>query len=224
MACLRGQYSSSGLSSRTANLILSSWHAGTNKRYSLVWQKFCDWYCSKQINPVQSSIVQVAEFLTQEFDTGKCYRTINSYRSALSSVLPPIDGKPVGQHPFIVRLLKGIFNEKPPLPRYTTTWNVDTVLTYLKTLHPVAGLSLKLLTLKLKALLALVTAQRAQTLVALDTTYMSITPNTITFVAAAMLKTSKPSKDPLQLIICRFSEDVSLCPYLTLQEYLQSCG
>ena len=224
LACLRGQYSSSGLSSRKANLILSSWRAGTNKRYSSVWQKFCGWCCSKQINPVQSSLVQVAEFLTQEFDTGKCYRAINSYRSALSSVLPPTDGKPVGQHPLIVRLLKGIFHEKPPLPRYTVTWNVDTVLTYLQTLHPVAGLSLKLLTLKLNALLALVTAQRAQTLVALDTTYMSITPNTITFVVAAMLKTSKPSKDPLQLTICRFSEDVSLCPYLTLQEYLTRTG
>ena len=70
----------------------------------------------------------------------------------------------------------------------------------------------------------MVTAQRAQTLVALDTTYMSITPNKITFVAAAMLKTSKPSKDPLQLTICRFSEDVSLCPYLTLHEYLKRTG
>ena len=97
-------------------------------------------------------------------------------------------------------------------------------MTYLQTLHPVAGLSLKLLTLKLNALLALVTAQRAQTLVALDTTCMSITPNTITFVVAAMLKTSKPRKDPLQLTICRFSEDVSLCPYLTLQEYLTRTG
>ena len=60
LACLRGQYSSSVLSSRTANLILSSWRAGTNKRYSSAWQKFCGWCCSKQISPVQSSIVQVA--------------------------------------------------------------------------------------------------------------------------------------------------------------------
>jgi hypothetical protein len=185
-----GQFSSSGFSLRAANLILSSWRSGTNKQYSSVWQKFCGWCYSKQVHPVQASLAHVAEFLTQEFDTGKCYRTINMYRSALSSVLPPIDRKPVGQHPIIIRLLKGIFNEKPPLPRYTATWNVDTVLTYLKTLHPVGELSLKLLTLKLNALLALISAQRAQTLVALDTAFMTIQPNQITFVVAALLKTS----------------------------------
>jgi hypothetical protein len=37
----------------------------------------------------------------------------------LFTVLPTISGKPVGRHPIIVRLLKGIFNKKPPLPRYT---------------------------------------------------------------------------------------------------------
>ena len=29
-------------------------------------------------------------------------------------------------------LLTGIFNEKPPQPRYTFTWDVDVVLRYIK--------------------------------------------------------------------------------------------
>ena len=69
------------------------------------------------------------------FDSDKCYRTVNTYRSALSSVLPPIERQPVGQHPLIVRLVKGLFNEKPAVPRYACTWNVNVVLKYLKTLH-----------------------------------------------------------------------------------------
>jgi hypothetical protein len=46
---------------------------------------------------------------------------INTYCSTLLSVLSPISGKPVGQHPITVRLLNGIFNKKPPLPRCTAT-------------------------------------------------------------------------------------------------------
>jgi hypothetical protein len=77
-----GQFSSSGFSLRAANLILSSWRSGTNKQYSSVWQKLFGWCYSKQVHPVQASLAHVAEFLTQEFDTGKCYRTVNMYRSA----------------------------------------------------------------------------------------------------------------------------------------------
>ena len=32
----------------------------------------------------------------------------------------------------ICALLTGIFNERPPQPRYTFIWNVDVVLTYIK--------------------------------------------------------------------------------------------
>ena len=36
--------------------------------------------------------------------------TITGYRSMLSSILPRVEGFPIGQHPHIIRLLKGIFN------------------------------------------------------------------------------------------------------------------
>ena len=54
------------------------------------------------------------------------------------------------------------------MPRYTAVWNVNQVLDYLKTLYPVNGISLKSLTLKLTMLLALVTAQRGQSLLLLN--------------------------------------------------------
>ena len=50
----------------------------------------------------------VCDFLTEQFkDFHKSYSTINSYRSALSSMLLPVDGYSVGEHPIIARLLKG---------------------------------------------------------------------------------------------------------------------
>jgi hypothetical protein len=54
-----------------------------------------------------------------------------------------------------------------------TTWDVSVVLTFLFILHPLSELSLKLLTYKLIALIALTTAARAQTILALDINYMS---------------------------------------------------
>jgi hypothetical protein len=71
------------------------------------------------------------------------------------------------------RMLKGCFNSKPPKVRYSCTWDVKTVLKFLCTLYPLEDLSLKCLTFKLIALIALTTAARAQSLSALDLKYMS---------------------------------------------------
>ena len=62
----------------------------------------------------------------------------------------------------------GVFESRPVMPRYTAVWNENQVLDYFKTLYPVNELSLKSLTLRLTMLLALVTAQRGQSLLFLD--------------------------------------------------------
>ena len=80
--------------------------------------------------------------------------SLNVFRSAISSVHDKFNGVEVGKHPTITRLLKGAFHERPPLPRYTSTWDVNKVLQYLKSLGPSNGLTLKQLTHKLVMLLA----------------------------------------------------------------------
>ena len=44
------------------------------------------------INPMALSIADVVQFLTEEFQQGKQYSTLNSYRSVLSATIPPIKG------------------------------------------------------------------------------------------------------------------------------------
>ena len=39
-----------------------------------------------------------------------------------------VDDCTVGTHPLVVRLLKGIFNKRPPVPRYTGSWEVTPVV------------------------------------------------------------------------------------------------
>ena len=80
----------------------------------------------------------------------------------------PVDGICVGSHPFISRLMKGIFNLCPPCTKYVQTSDVSVVLRYWKFLLPAPFLSMKNLTLKLVMLMALVSLSRANLLHKLD--------------------------------------------------------
>lgn len=85
---------------------------------------------------------------------GKAYRTLNVYLSAVSMTHLPVDYFRVGEHPLITQLLKGMFNSRPPLPRYSVIWDIQTVLTYMNYLGSNERLSLKCLSQKLGVLLA----------------------------------------------------------------------
>ena len=68
--------------------------------------------------------------------------------------------------------MKGIFKINPPTPRYKTTWDPHIVLNYLSSLGTGDKLTLKLLSMKLLMLTALVSAQRGQSLHMLDIRFM----------------------------------------------------
>jgi hypothetical protein len=68
-----------------------------------------------------------------------------------------VDSSPIGQHPLVNRLLKGVYNQRPPQPRYSATWDVDVVTKHLGSNE---SLSLKHISQKLVVLMALVKASR----------------------------------------------------------------
>ena len=49
----------------------------------------------------------------------------------LSTTLISSDGVLVGQNPLIIRLLKGIYNNNPPEPRYLFKWDPEIVLNHM---------------------------------------------------------------------------------------------
>ena len=104
------------------------------------------------------------------------------------------DGGTFGTNPLVCRLLKGVFQLKPSLPRYNTIWDVKTVLKHLSTLHSPQNLSLKNLTLKTTMLLALLSGQRSQTLQSLSIRNMELDHNKCVFTIDKLLKTTKPGK------------------------------
>ena len=57
--------------------------------------------------------------------------------------------------------MKGVFKMKPLKPRYCSTWNVKTALSFLESLKPLEELTLQQLCYKTVLLLALNSAARA---------------------------------------------------------------
>ena len=90
--------------------------------------------------------------------------------------------------------MKGVFENRPSLPRYSATWDIAVVLKYLGRLHPANKLSLKNLTLKVVTLLALLSGQRHQTLYKLKISCMQLSQDKCVFVLDELLKTPKPGR------------------------------
>ena len=92
------------------------------------------------------------------------------------------------------RLLKGIYNLTPPLPRYSSPWDASVLTQHLGTLFPLNSLSLKQLTLKTVSLCALCSAGRSQILGALSISNLVQHKESIQFIVTERLKTSRPGK------------------------------
>ena len=134
------------------------------------------------------------EFLYQQYDNGLSYSSINTARSALSTIIFLPDGGSFGNHPLVSRFLKDVFELRPSLPCYKDIWDVSIVFDYLKTLPPLEELNLKDITHKTVLLVALLSGQRGQTVHALTISGMRITKATVHFAIAKLLKTSKSGK------------------------------
>ena len=130
------------------------------------------------------------------FDKNYQYRTINSHRSAISAFHPKIEGFPVGQHPLVCNLPAGIFNERPPQPRYQQIWDVNLVLTHLhNSKSDNLSLSGKDLTEKLAMFLALTSAGRSSELDSFDVRFMQMTESKVVFHLAKLTKLREENRD-----------------------------
>lgn len=117
------------LSANAKDVLMASWRKGTTKQYKVYldrWQQFCH---EREIDVFQPDIGQGVEFLVSLFTSGLGYSAVNTARSALFSTIMLKGGGKFG-------CMKGIFELKPALPKYTEIWNVNVVLQFLKTFDP----------------------------------------------------------------------------------------
>ena len=99
LADLRSQWEDKQLSEQALQLISASWRPSTEKAYSSAWRRWIGWCSTKQTDTFPTTVTPVIEFLVAEFQDGKQYATLNTYRSALSATIPQIERPHSGATP-----------------------------------------------------------------------------------------------------------------------------
>lgn len=225
MAVVNRHWSSKGFSKNTRKLLSKSWRSGTRKDYQSKFRQFHSWCSTKQIDPYIATLANCADFLTYLYEKGLKYRTINGYRSMLSSILAPVDNTPIGRHPFIIRLLRAIFNERPPLKKLVPEWNLLFVLDSLKKapFEPLKDVSLRYLTWKVCFLLAITTFRRCSDLQSLQLgeNHVNVQKKGVTFIRTGLSKQDRPNHSDRNIFIPALPDNKTLDPKRALYHYLQ---
>ena len=174
----------------------------------------------RHIDSIHPTIGDVLNFLSQLYSSGLGYSSINLAKSALSTILTVHQYEKLSSHPLIKRFMKGVFNSKPPVPRYSVIWDLGQVLTYIRNMGEDQTLSLKHLTHKVAALMMILSAQRVNYISSLSIKAMQMTPDSCTFYPTKLLKHSRPSFLGKPIVFKAYPADSKLCIVTTLTEYL----
>ena len=127
----------------------------------------------------------------------------------------------VGKHPLVVRFLKGVAQSRPSLPRYKYTWDVNIMLKFFRRQPLVKFITLKDLTWKLVMLTALISAQRCQSLHMMRLDQMCKTEKACVFTITGNFKQARPGFAQFDIVIPKFEDDVRICVYSVLVEYIR---
>lgn len=195
--------------------MLSSLSNNTYKQYDGCIKAWIN-YCSKHdYDYTCGSIPIIIHFLTEIFDKGAKYGTINSYKSALSLLL----GNNLNDER-LKRFMKGVFKLRPTNPKYNVTWDPNIVLNFLALKWPNENLDLKTLSKKTVTLLALVTAHRVQTLSLIKLNNIFTNSNEILIKIPDMIKTTKLNSAQPVLRLPFYNSRPEICPARCLQTYM----
>jgi hypothetical protein len=208
MGYLRKRYRDQELSEEATTLMLKSWREKTNKSYDSLFSRWYSWCNKREADPFSGPVTNVVNFLAPLHQQGYQYNSINSYRSAISSVHEKIDGYNIGQHPTVTRLLR-VYSTTGHLYQDTSTWNVESVLMGLGSNQI---LSLKQITWKTTMLLALTRPSRAADLANLNMTGRRYTLEGVVFYPHTLAKQSRQGKPISEFFFPSFADDPGLCP------------
>lgn len=213
-------YARRGLSEEVTEFLLHSWRTGTQKQYQCYLNKWLEFCHTNDIDCFMPTINEVLEFLLSCFQRGLGYSTINTVRSALSTIVMA-DGKPVGQHELVSRFMRSVFIRRPNLTRVRLTWDYNDVLEHMKTLHPAEELPICQLTKKLVTLMAILSGVRGQILYLMNTKFMDLQTDYVIFDIPELTKTDKPGSKMYQVRFDAYPYDRSLCVVHYLFVYLE---
>lgn len=200
-------------------VIQASCADSTWKQYEGVLKKWNTFCTEKNLDFWSFNVDMFLLFLVQLYKSGLSYASVNTARSALSTLLCAKSSEKIGEHPLVCRFMKGIARLRPPKARYDITWDPALMLSFFKSWPDNDELSSHQISVKLCALLALTTAQRAQTLNSIQIDNI-VWGSTIQITLPSILKTTKINFKNPTLVLPYFSECSKICVAKTLQDYV----
>lgn len=208
-----------GFSEFTSKVLSAAWRSTTQTQYRSYWSKWLLFCSKRQVDPMQISINLLFDFLGELFQAGLSYSALNTARSTIVNMARFTSNNSVLENSDLInRFMRGIFNLRPSLPKYTNTWDVSHVLGFLSGLFPLKTLDLLTLGAKLALLLLLLTGQRGQTIHALKLQDVVESSTQLCITYSSPLKQTKPGKHVPGVTLKAFS-DPSLCVVKTLIAY-----
>ncbi|RCN34942.1 site-specific recombinase, phage integrase family [Ancylostoma caninum] len=148
------------------------------------------------------------------------YASVSLLRSAICTVTDLVFNENWSSDPLIARFLKGFYRKTPSKPKYASTWDLERVLVYITNLDSNQTQSLKMLSLKLVALLALCWPKRLSEIAALSLTFLDRGEGRWTLYIDYRNK-NRQSGAPQTAVCERFPDDPRL--YIqTLVAYLET--
>ena len=220
MEDLKGVMGDCGFSPGVQDTIFASWRQGTIKQYDAAlvkWDGFCK---QKGVDPRQPAFETILEFLASLKDKGLSYSAVGTARSALSAYVTFGESSTVGGHPLVARFMKGCYEHNPPKAKYSSMWDVNLVFNKIRAWRSNRDMTMQQLTWKTVALLALVTAQRCQTLHALTVSKITWESDQVVFTLHKLLKHNKEGSTLDIFKVRKFEEDRRICPYRAVRDYL----
>ncbi len=127
----------------------------------------------------------------------------------------------IGTNALVMRFMKGVSRNRPSTPRYNCIWDVDVVLNMFRKQPLAEYLSLYDLTLRTVTLLALVSAQRGQSIHLLDTDAMTRSRDKFVFHLHDEFKQARPGFEHLDIVLPAYVLDIRICIVHTLSLYLE---
>ncbi len=148
------------------------------------------------------------------------YNSLNVYRSAISSIHLPCEGRSIGEHPLVSHVLRGAFISRPPQPKHQAFWDVEVVLRYFVDVGDNDSLILGDLTKKLAMLLELTSANRSSDLARISLSHCQVTPHQAVFTPSDLRKQDRPGHKRMAVIVPAFEGDSLICPLQCLTSYI----
>ncbi|XP_052751844.1 uncharacterized protein LOC128199980 [Galleria mellonella] len=214
---IREGFSKQGVPKAAVDVMISSLSRNTISQYNSSLRKWWEYCNQNHCDFYEVNLSSLLIFLTECFQSGSSYGTLNNHRSAISL----ISSNNIGHNEKIKRFFKGIFKLKPVFPRYIVTWDTNIVLNHLANLSN-DSINLEMLSKKLVMLLALATGQRTQTLSLIKISNITYYNDRIVIAISDLIKTSGIGRRQPVLNLPFFNSRPSICPAATLKFYVAS--